>query len=137
MRNLLMNKRPVTLLLLLASVFLLTVATLAQTSDNGSQAGTAVVNQAGGAYQSDGNNLTGTSATVSETVKAVAGVRVTPDETSPSANTAPSERTYLTTGILWYAIESQHRGGFRIETPDLDIRYKPYPVPAKWPEVLK
>src|SRR5438309_2263636 len=92
MSRLLSKKRPTAGLLLLASVFLLAVATLAQSSDNGSQAGAAVTNQAGGAYETDGTNINGTSVTVTQAVKAVAGVRVTPDDTSPSANTAPGER---------------------------------------------
>src|SRR5207302_1304985 len=44
----------------------------------------------------------------------------------------PSERTTLTTGILAYLMESHHRGGVRLETPDLDISYHPQPRPAHW-----
>lgn len=51
--------------------------------------------------------------------------------------TAPGERTYLTTGILAYAIESRFRGGIKLETPDLNIAYKPMPTPAHWKEVLR
>lgn len=50
--------------------------------------------------------------------------------------TAPGERTYLTTGILAYGIESHFRGGVAIDTPDLDIKYKPIPTPEAWREVL-
>jgi hypothetical protein len=51
--------------------------------------------------------------------------------------TEPGERTYLTTGILWYAIESHHRGGVRLETPDLDIAYAAPRRPEAWKEVLR
>lgn len=46
------------------------------------------------------------------------------------------ERTYLTTGILWYGIESRFRKGAKLETPDLGIAYKPVRRPAEWKEVL-
>lgn len=50
--------------------------------------------------------------------------------------TEPGERTYLTTGILSYVIESKSRGGIRLETPDLDIAYQPPKRSASWKEVL-
>lgn len=49
----------------------------------------------------------------------------------------PAERTYLTTGMLYYLVESNHKGGEKIETADLDIRYRPAVRPASWKEVLK
>jgi hypothetical protein len=49
----------------------------------------------------------------------------------------PAERTYLTTGILWYGIESRHRGGVKLATPDLDIAYRPPARPEAWKEVLR
>ena len=78
--------------LLFALVFLLAVATLAQTSDNPSEAGTAVTNRADGAYESEDEKVSATSVTTTATVKAVSAVKVTPDETGPSTNTAPNER---------------------------------------------
>lgn len=50
---------------------------------------------------------------------------------------APGERTYLTTGILAYGVESHFRGGVSLETPDLNIAYRPMPIPAYWKEVLR
>jgi hypothetical protein len=50
---------------------------------------------------------------------------------------APPERTYLTTGILAHAIESHYRGDVKLDTPDLDIRYRPPSFPAEWREVLR
>jgi len=92
MSRLLSNKRPTTVFLLLASVFLLAVATLAQTSDTPSEAGVAVTNRADGSYESEGSKVSGTTVTTTANVRSVSGVRVTPDETSPSMNTAPNER---------------------------------------------
>jgi hypothetical protein len=49
----------------------------------------------------------------------------------------PAERTAVSTGILWYGIESKHRGGIRLDTPDMDIRYRPPRYPTTWREVLR
>ena len=51
--------------------------------------------------------------------------------------TARSERTYLTTGILAYGVESHYRGGIRLSTPDLNISYHPMPTPEHWREVMR
>lgn len=51
--------------------------------------------------------------------------------------TEPGERTYLTTGLLYYLIESRARGGERVLTPDLDIHYHPPKRPESWKEVLR
>jgi hypothetical protein len=51
--------------------------------------------------------------------------------------TEPGERTYLTTGMLAYLIESHYRGGEKLETPDLDIAYQPPYRSEAWPEVLR
>ncbi len=53
----------------------------------------------------------------------------------PSAASGP--RTYLTTGILAYAVECRYRGIPQIATPDLDISYRPMPVPPEWKEVMR
>jgi hypothetical protein len=50
---------------------------------------------------------------------------------------APAERTLLTTGTLAYLIESRHRGGEKLITPDLAIRYQPPGFPETWKEVLR
>lgn len=51
--------------------------------------------------------------------------------------TSPGERTYLTTGILAYGVESHYRGGVLLPTPDLNIAYQPMPIPDHWREVLR
>src|SRR5579871_5350681 len=51
--------------------------------------------------------------------------------------TGPGERTYLTTGILAYGVESHYRGDVLLATPDLNIAYRPMPVPGHWKEVLR
>jgi hypothetical protein len=50
---------------------------------------------------------------------------------------ARGERTYLTTGILAYGVESHYRNGARLATPDLNIAYQPMPTPERWPEVMR
>src|SRR6266404_4074904 len=92
MSRILPNKCPATVVLLLASVFFLAVATLAQTSDTPSEAGVAVTNRADGSYESEGDKVSATTVTTTAHIKSVSGVKVTPDETSPSTNTAPNER---------------------------------------------
>lgn len=52
-------------------------------------------------------------------------------------STARSERTYLTTGILAYGVESHFRGDVKLPTPDLNIAYKPMPTPSHWKEVMR
>jgi hypothetical protein len=49
----------------------------------------------------------------------------------------PGERTYLTTGVLAYGVDSHYRGGVKIETPDLNIGYRPPPTPPEWKEVMR
>src|SRR5205085_1350002 len=51
--------------------------------------------------------------------------------------TAPGARTYLTTGILAYGVDSHYRGDVKLDTPDLDIAYKPIRIPASWKDVLR
>ncbi len=48
-----------------------------------------------------------------------------------------SERTYLTTGILAYGVESHFRADVRMATPDLNITYRPMPTPPHWKEVMR
>jgi hypothetical protein len=66
-----------------------------------------------------------------------ATVRALEDMYLTGKPTAPEERTYLTTGILAYGMESHFRGGIKLETPDLNIAYRPMPTPAEWKEVLR
>jgi hypothetical protein len=51
--------------------------------------------------------------------------------------TGPGERTYLTTGILAYGVDSHYQGGISLPTPDLNIAYRPMPIPEHWKEVLR
>jgi hypothetical protein len=51
--------------------------------------------------------------------------------------TEPAERTYLTTGMLAYLVESHHRGDVKLETRDLGIAYRPPKRPESWKEVLR
>jgi hypothetical protein len=51
--------------------------------------------------------------------------------------TAPAGRTFLTTGMLYYAIESHFRGGEKMLTPDLVTSYQPPVFPEAWKEVLR
>jgi len=53
----------------------------------------------------------------------------------PTAASGP--RTFLTTGILAYGIDSHYQKGKKLQTPDLNISYKPMPVPAHWKEVMR
>lgn len=53
------------------------------------------------------------------------------------APTASSERTLLTTGILAYGLDSHFRAGARRQTPDLNISYRPMPIPEHWREVMR
>jgi hypothetical protein len=48
----------------------------------------------------------------------------------------PAARTYLTTGILAYLMESHFQGGVKLETPDLAVSYRAPKLPAEWKEVL-
>ncbi len=66
-----------------------------------------------------------------------ATVRALEDMYLTGRPTEPGERTYLSTGILWYGIESHHRDGVRLDTPDLDIRYPAPRRPESWKEVLR
>ena len=50
---------------------------------------------------------------------------------------ASGARTYLTTGILAYGMDSHFQGGTKLDTPDLNIAYKPMPVPVSWKEVMR
>ena len=66
-----------------------------------------------------------------------ATVRALEDMYLTGKPTAPGERTYLTTGILAYGMESHFQGGVKLETPDMNITYHPMPVPVGWKEVLR
>jgi hypothetical protein len=48
-----------------------------------------------------------------------------------------SARTTLTTGILWYGVESHWQKGKKLDTPDLGIKYQPVMRPKEWKEVLR
>src|SRR5216683_2403716 len=90
MRNVISKRQPANILLLMLSIVLLAAGTLAQTSDIPSEAGVAVTNRADGSYETEGNKVSGTTVTTTANVKSVSGVKVTPDETGPSTNTAPT-----------------------------------------------
>jgi hypothetical protein len=66
-----------------------------------------------------------------------ATVRALEDMYLTGKPTSPGERTYLTTGMLAYLMESRARGGALLETPDLNIRYRPPRHPESWKEVLR
>jgi len=53
----------------------------------------------------------------------------------PTSHTG--ERTYLTTGVLAYGVDSHYKKGVKIETPDLGVSYKPLPTPTHWKEVMR
>src|SRR6267378_8347994 len=92
MPNVISKRQSANILLLMLSLALLAAGTLAQTSDTPSEAGAAVTNRADGSYESEGNKVSGTTVTTTAKVRSVSGVKVTPDETGPSTNTAPNER---------------------------------------------
>ena len=46
--------------------------------------------------------------------------------------TYPVERTLLTTGLTAAGVESLHKDQQRIETPHLDIAYRPSPKSTYW-----
>lgn len=50
---------------------------------------------------------------------------------------ASGPRTYLTTGILAYGMDSHFHKGEKRVTPDLGVAYKPMPVPTHWKECLR
>jgi hypothetical protein len=66
-----------------------------------------------------------------------ATVRALEDMYISGKPTAPGERTYLTTGLLAYGIESHFKGGIKLETPDMNIAYRSMPTPPHWKEVLR
>ena len=49
----------------------------------------------------------------------------------------PLERTYLTTGVIAYALESRFQGGIWLDAEGMDIAYQPAALPAAWSEVLR
>lgn len=67
----------------------------------------------------------------SATVRAIEEMYLTGKPITPGA------RTYLTTGMLAYAVESHYRGGVPLETSDLNVTYRPPTYPASWKEVLR
>src|SRR6267378_7663977 len=116
MPNVISKRQPANILLLMLSIVLLAAGTLAQTSDTPSEAGTAVTNRADGSYETEGNKVSGTTVTTTANVRSVSGVRVTPDETSPSTNTAPNEHV-----SKFFRICNAGNGPDSFTIPHLDI----------------
>src|SRR5258708_1226822 len=116
MRNVISKRQPANILLLMLSIVLLAAGTLAQTSDTPAEAGAAVTNRADGSYETEGNKVSGTTVTTTANVKSVSGVRVTPDETSPSTNTAPNEHVSKLLGIC-----KGGNGTASFPTPHLEV----------------
>ncbi len=80
------------LVLILLSA-LLAVGNVTRASDGGTEAGTVISNRAEATYEDESGMGYGTvSPTVTVTVRSVAAINVTPDETEPSATVAPNER---------------------------------------------
>lgn len=68
----------------------------------------------------------------SATVRALEEMYISGHSTSHTG-----ERTYLTTGILAYGVDSHYRNGALLQTPDLNTRYSPMPTPEHWKEVMR
>ncbi len=66
-----------------------------------------------------------------------ATVRALEDMYLTGTPTEPGERTYLTTGMLSYLMDSRFQSGQKLQTPDLDIAYAPPARPEVWREVLR